>query len=214
MSKPADQERLEDILDAYVASGVGPNSAVDEWIRRYPVFERELIEFAASWSLMKWLPPAPDAKEVDEATLVLRGMSVVQNVLHRQSSEPASDPVAPFESLIAEGRARGLEPRRLAKVVGVGDSLLRKLDRRLITHASIPQELIERLAQVTQREVTTIAAYLQQGPTLTAATEHRSEQAPKLMELEDFFDAVRADPTISHEQAEYWSALERSMGAT
>ena len=214
MNKPMGQERLEDILDAYVASGVGPNSPLNEWIRRYPEFEQELIEFAASWSLMKWLPPAPGTEEVDEETLVLRGMSVVQNLLHRHSAKSAPGSVAPFENLIAEGRERGFEPRRLAHAVGLGDSLLRKLDRRLIAYVSIPQELIDRLARVMQREATSIIAYLQQDPTLGATTEHRAEQAPKLMALEDFFDAVRVDPTISREQAEHWFALERSMGAT
>ena len=212
MNEPEEHERLEDILDAYVASGVGPNNPLEEWTQRYPEFERELIEFAASWSLMEWLPTAPDAEEVDEETLVLRGMSVVQNLLHRQALESASDSITPFDSLIAEGQARGLGPRQLAQAARLGDSLLRKLDRRLIAYASIPQELTERLAQVVQREVTTISAYFRQGPTLAAATEHRSEQAPKLMEVEDFFDAVRADPTISPEHAEHWFALERSMG--
>ncbi|MXZ23468.1 MAG: hypothetical protein F4Y80_01155 [Caldilineaceae bacterium SB0665_bin_21] len=215
MNKSVDQMKLEDILDAYVASGDGPNSTLGEWIRRYPEFESELTEFAVSWSLMKWLPPSSDseAEEVDEETLVLRGVSVVQNLLHRQLQEPASESVTPLESLITEGRARGWEPRRLAQVTRLGNSLLRKLDRRLISHASIPQELINHLAQVLQREATSISSYLQLGPTLGATTEHRSEQAPKLMEPEDFFDAVRADPTISREHAEYWFALERSMGA-
>lgn len=213
MNKSTDQVKLEDIFDAYVASSDGPNNTLDEWIRRYPEFESELIEFAVSWSLMKWLPPSSDSEEVDEETLVLRGVSVVQNLLHRQLQEPASESVAPLESLITEGRARGWEPHRLAQVTRLGDSLLRKLDRRLISHASIPQELINHLAQVLQREATSISAYLQLGPTLGATTEHRSEQAPKLMEPEDFFDAVRADPTISGEHAEYWFALERSMGA-
>ena len=214
MNRPTEKERLETILDAYVASGVGPNSPLDGWLQSYPEFEREIVEFGASWSLVNWLPPAPDAKQVDEETLVLRGMSVVQNLLHKQSWGPALDSVAPFESLIAEGRARGFEPRGLAQAAGLGDSLLRKLDRRLITPASIPRELIRRLAQLIQREAITITVYLRQGPTLGAATEHRSEQAPKLMGLEDFYDAVRADPTISREHAEHWFALERSMGAT
>ncbi len=212
MNKPMEQERPEDVLDAYVASGGGPNSPVDEWIRRYPEFERELIDFAASWSLMKSLPPEPGAEQVDEETLVLRGMSVVQNLLHRHSAESAPGSVAPFESLIAEGRERGFEPRRLAHAVGLGDSLLRKLDRRLIAYTTIPQELISRLAQVVQREATTVTAYLGQDPILGAATEHRSEQAPIVMDMEDFFDAVRADPTISREHAEHWFALERLMG--
>ena len=113
-----------------------------------------------------------------------------------------------------EGQKRGFEPRQLAHAVGLGDSLLRKLDRRLIGYATIPQELIYRLARVMQHEVTSITAYLQQAPILVARTEHRSKQAPKLMAQEDFFDAVRSDPTISLEHAEHWFALKRSMGAT
>ncbi len=214
MNRPMDQEMLEDILDAYVASGVGPNSPLEEWTRRYPEFEREIIEFAASWSLMTWLPPAPNAEEVTEETLVLRGMSVVQNVMHRQSDESSPDSAAPFESLILEGQERGFEPRRLAHAVGLGDSLLRKLDRRLIAFTTIPEELIYRLARVMEREASSITAYLQQEPTLAARTEHRSEQAPKLTAQENFFDAVRSDPTIGRDHADHWYALERSMGET
>ncbi len=214
MNRPMNQEMLEDILDDYVASGVGPNSPLEEWIHRYPEFEREIVEFAASWSLMTWLPPAPNAEEVTEETLVLRGMSVVQNVLHRQSTESSPDLVTTFESLIVEGQERGFEPRRLAHAVGLGDSLLRKLDRRLIAFATIPQELIHRLSRVMGREASSITAYLQQEPILAARTEHRSEQAPKLTAQEDFFDAVRSDPTIGRDHADHWYALERSVGET
>ena len=135
-----------------------------------------------------------------------------RTLLHRHSAESAPGSIAPFESLIAEGRERGFEPRRLAHAVGLGDSLLRKLDRRLIAYASIPQELISRLAQIVQHEATIVTAYLRQDPILGATTEHRSERAPIIMDLEDFFDAVRADPTISREHAEHWFALERLMG--
>lgn len=214
MNKPNRLERLEDVLDAYVASDVGPNGALDEWIRRYPEYEQELTEFAVSWSLMESLPPAPDAEEVDEDILVLRGMSIVQNLLHGHSLESASEPVASLESLIAEGRSHGLEPRQLAQAAGLGDSLLRKLDRRLIRYASIPQEAIAGLAGVIKRGAESVAVYLQQSPTSVVATEHRSEQAPVLNEPEDFFDAVRADPTISPEHAARWLELERSMGTT
>ena len=207
-------ERLEDVLDAFVASDVDPNGALDEWIRRYPQYEQELTEFAVSWSLMRSLPPAPDAEEVDEDTLVLRGMSIVQNLLHNQSIESASESIVPFESLIAEGRVRGLEPRQLAQVAGLGDSLLGKLNRRLIRYASIPQVLIKSLAEAIQSTPAGVAAYLQQSPTFAVAVEHRSEQAPVLIEQEDFFDAVRADPTISREHAEHWLKFEQSMGTT
>ncbi len=213
MNNPQESRTLEDVLDAFVAFGAGPESAsVADWIRRYPEYAPELTEFAASWNLMKSLPPAPDAEEVDQETLVLRGMSVVQNLLHgQQQTQAATAPVVPFESLIAEGRSLGLAPRQLARAAGIGDSLLRKLDRRLIRYASIPHEAIETLAAAIQREVETVGRYLQQRPTFGTA-QYRSEQAPELAEAEDFFAAVGSDPTMSDEQRARWLALASREG--
>ena len=214
MKKPNRVERLEDVLDAFVASDVNPNEALGEWIRRYPQYEQELTEFAVSWSLMRSLPAAPDAEEVDEDTLVLRGMSIVQNLLHSQSMESVSESVVPFESLIAEGRIRGWEPRQFAQKAELGVILLRKLDRRLICYASIPPDAIKNLADSIKRKASSIAVYLQQNPTFAAATEYRSEQTPVLIQQENFFDAVRADRTISPEHAARWLELEQSLGKT
>ena len=210
MNEQVERQSLEDILDAYVASDESPDSSLDEWIQRYPEYEKELTEFAVSWTLMESLPPAPESEKVEESVLVLRGMSIVQNLLHDQSQADSSSSSVPFESLIVEGRARGLKPRQLAEAVRLGDSILRKLDRRLIPYASIPQDAINELAKVIQRGTASVATYLQQDPKLAASAEYRSEQAPTLSEPENFFDAVRNDPTISPEHANYWLALERS----
>ena len=126
MNNPNGLERLEDVLDAYVASNGAPDARLDDWIQRYPQYEQELIEFAISWSLMESLPPELDTDEVSVDTLVLRGMSVVQNLLHGQSLETTSVSVPPFESLLSEGRVQGLEPRQFAQVARLGVSLLRK----------------------------------------------------------------------------------------
>ena len=208
MNTPNDLESLEDLFDAYVASGGEPFASLDDWIRRYPQYEQELTEFAMSWSLMESLPPIPGAEEVSESTLVLRGMSVVQNLLHAQSSESSSVPVPPFESLLTEGRIRSLEPRQLAHATGLGVILLRKLDRRLIRYATIPREAIRRLAEAIRIDEASVSVYLQRSPALAAGTEHRSEQAPVLGDPENFFDAVRADTTISSEDADRWLELE------
>ena len=212
MNRQFGLERLEDVLDAYVASGAGPNDPLDEWVQSYPEYEEEIIDFAVSWSLMNSLPPAPDVEEVDEETLVLRGMSVVQNLLHVQSLEDSTGPVTQLTSLVKEGQAHGLNPHQLAQEAELGAALLRKLDRRLIRYPSIPQELIEVLVRTIHSEITRVEAYLQQSPTFATATEHRSEQAPVLIEQEDFFDAVRADPTINREHAARWLKLEHSKG--
>lgn len=211
MNNPNGFDRLEDVLDAYVASDGGPDALLDDWIRRYPQYEQELIEFAISWSLMESLPPGLGTEEINVDTLVLRGMSVVQNLLHGQSLETASARVPPFENLVSEGRAHGLEPRQLAQMARLGISLLRKLDRRLIRYASIPRDAIKGLAEAIQSDEASVSAYLRLSPALAPATEHRSEQAPALAEQEGFFDAVRADPTISPENAAHWLEIQRSI---
>ena len=214
MNIPDRMVKLEDVLDAFVASDCDPNETLHEWILRYPEYEQELTDFAVSWSLMKSMPTAPDAEEVDEDILVLRGMSIVQNLLHNQSKESVSGSDFPFVSLVDEGREKGLEPRQLAQETELGVILLRKLDRRLIRYASIPQIAINNLANAIKRNTSIVAVYLQQNPTFASATEHRSEQAPVLNAPEDFFDAVRADPTIRPEHAARWLELEQSMEQT
>lgn len=212
MNDQPEQQRLEEVLDAFLASGPEPDGvSLDEWIRRYPEFARELTDFAASWTLMRDLPPAPDAQTLPEETLVLRGMSVVQNLLHEREQAKTA-PVA-ITSLTEAGAALGLRPRQLAQAAGLGDALLGKLNRRLIRFASIPREAIEQLAATLQRDVESISAYLQQPSTFAAAAQHRAEQAPQLAEPEDFFDAVRADRTLVPPQRERWLALERSDGS-
>ena len=221
MNDQIEQEALEDVLDGYVASAAGPDSAsLDAWIRRYPQFATELTEFAASWSLMKGLPPAPGAQETDVEKLVLRGMRIVQTLLHTQEQErvPAGATRAPaavaIESLIGAGRDRGLAPSQLARAAGVGEILLRKLDRRLIAFARLPREvseaLVEALAAALEQATESVVRYLQQGPVLGAAA-YRAEQAPQLAEPEDFFDAVRNDPTMTDEQRARWLAFDRQV---
>jgi hypothetical protein len=219
MNEQIERTALEDVLDAYVAAATDSGAPpLAEWVRRFPQFERELTEFAASWSLMKGLPPAPDAEEVDEETLVLRGMSVVQNLLHAQEQAvaapaPAVVPTAAVSiaSLLAAAQSRDLTPRQLAAAVGIGSALLRKLDLRRIDIVQMPRDAIDALATALAtalgRAADEVAAYLRQGPAL-AAMARRAEQAPEVGPPEDFFDAIRNDTTMTDEQKQRWLAFE------
>ena len=207
MSIPIGLDNLENVFDAYVAADDELGGSLEEWIQNYPEYEQEITGFAISWTLMNSLPPAPIVEGVEEDTLVLRGMSIVQNLLHDKLPQAGSEIHPQFDSLLSEGRARGLSPGKLASQIGMGAGLLRKLDRRLIRRNSIPRKAIEAIAEAIQHSTSNVDAYLQQGPVLIASTEHRAEQTPTLSEPEDFFDAVRSDPTMSQEHAERWLAL-------
>jgi len=77
------QMTLDEVLEAYVLSDGGPSrQALAEWVLRYPEYKQELTALTAHWSLATHLPDAQEQDEVDEATLIRRGMSVVQSVLY------------------------------------------------------------------------------------------------------------------------------------
>jgi hypothetical protein len=199
-------ETIDDVLEAYLTAAweEGPQQ-LSEWIRRYPQYERELMEFAAARSLVHHLPPAPDADE-EEDLLVARGMEVVHELLRRPRSRPV------MVDLLAEAKARGLTTKGLAAALGLSVPLVAKLHRRLIRAATIPGKLIEDVARLLEQEASVVARYLGQSPTLAAGANYRAEQAPTLGEQQDFFEAVRTDPVIPETERERWLSLEHGGG--
>ncbi len=201
MNQNSERASLNDVLNAYAISDPGPGYAsLAEWIRRYPYYERELTEFTANWSLMTWLPAPADNQGVDEDALVLRGMSIVQNILHAHA--PGEE--TPLKGIVQEGKQLGLSIQQIARRAQMSLALVRKLDLRRIRFSTIPRQAIETLAYAIQRGSAAVADYLQGEPTLPQDASYRAEQAPVLTESEDFFEAVGRDMTMSQELREHW----------
>jgi hypothetical protein len=195
MNRTDEDRALEDVLDAYVAESGAPSyETLTAWTRRYPRYERELADFTAAWSLMRWLPPSTTA-EVDEAALVQRGMSTVRAMLRERADRQTA-----IVSLLEAGKERGLATGALAARAGLSVPLVLKLDRRLIRVATVPARVIEGLAAAIGRDAASVAAYLQGAPRLAAGASYHAGATPTLAGQEDFADAVRGDLTLSDEQ--------------
>lgn len=217
-------DRLQDILDEYMASTSKPDiAALAELIRRFPEYEQELTAFTVSWSLTETLPPARAVQDTTSEDLLHRGRAIVGSILSEGSASTiaASMPpsaqetrtdhgsaAAPIAGLVAEARARGLSANEVVEATGLSLVLLRLLDRRLIRFASIPREVIDALARVLGREAAAIAHYLQGAATLAQGTRYYSVSTPALAQQQDFFDAVRSDPALSDDERARWLALE------
>ena len=140
MNQNSERASLDDVLNAYAISDPGPGYAsLMEWIRRYPYYERELTEFTANWSLITWLPAPAANQRVDEDALVLRGMSIVQNILQAQTPEE----IAPLKGIVQEGKQLGLSIQQLARRAQISLALVRKLDLRRIRFSTDPSQAIE-----------------------------------------------------------------------
>lgn len=211
-----EQEALEDVLDAYVASTTVPSQqALKEWIRRYPHYRRELIEFTVSWTMTEHLPPSPAVEETEEELLVLRGMSVVQSVMNEHRQKVRTDKKnneVNLRSLLEEGSRFSVSIHGMAKACRLGIQTFRKLDRRLISYPSIPLKVIQVIAETVQRNVEVVASYLQSEPVLAKGARYRSEQRPEVVQQEDFFEAIRSDNTIEEVDRSYWLAFEQLDG--
>jgi hypothetical protein len=210
------RKTIKEILNAYVATAQAPShSKLLEWIRRYPEYEQQLTDFTISWSLMTSLPPAKAAEEVKENVLVSRAMNIAWSRLQHSAKEPERKPESSMDGLLAEGRQLGLSISRVAEICQLGVTIVRKLDLRLVAYKSIPHRLIERLAHAIGRSDEVIRDYLQLPMRLPTGAEYRSQSSPQLAaEPEDFFEAIRLDPTIKQEWRSFWlsSAPEDSQG--
>jgi hypothetical protein len=221
--------QLEDVLDAYAAADPGPgNATLKEWIREYPQYARELMEFTAQWQLLEWADDGPGVNRGPSSEIVsegdshfLRGMSAAQSAFYelrakRQreqevaipTAQPATTNEAPISSLPDAAKRINLSYAELRERSGLSDALLQKLNRRLIDPITIPARVLSDLATVLQYDPAAVAAYTRLPPVFAAGAQHRANQAPALAEnREDFFTAVRNDLTLPVARKEELLAL-------
>jgi hypothetical protein len=163
---------------------------------------------------------SPDVERVTDQNIVERGLGAIRELLSNREFEikPAdalagSAAPTPVRSLLDEARAQGLRPRQFAAAVGMGESVLAKLDRGLIRFASIPREAMDNIAAALHRDLGSIQNYLEaRTPTVAPMAAFKAEQAPEVGQAEDFSSAVAADPTLSAEQRQRWLDLARRGG--
>lgn len=199
----SNQVSLEDVLDAFLADAPEATpKQVAAWIGRYPQFQRELTEFAASLGAMRHQPAAADAVEREDELFAL-GQDVLRDLLPTRQESPLAD-------LVTYAQARGVSARDLAARLGLSVPIVMKLHRRLLRAESLPQELIEALAKVLGTSQRRVFEYLQQPPALAVGAHYRAEQAPVLGEQQDFAAAVRTDRSLSEEDRARWLAVATS----
>lgn len=216
-------ETLNDILDAYAASTLGPSfETLREWVRRYPTFETELTEFTIDWRLLHALSPAAQAT-VDEETLVLRGMSIVEGLLYAQRMQAAKERATenttdesgmstPLHSLIGAAYEREETLDTFAQKTNLSASLIAALHNRLVRVNSIPRQAIQAVARVLGRTVEVVLTYLRLPPTLSHAAQYKADQTPTVAPQRDFFELVRMDKELTEQQKQQWLALTPNEG--
>jgi hypothetical protein len=203
-------EELDQILDAYIIENEAMSKeTLKEWIRRYPQYERELMDVTVTLIKMQATPPTNISKD-EEDILIQRGISVVHNLLREEQArqQKKSDASYPIQGLVKEANRRNISLDQFANLVDLTPALLAKIDRRLIKYSSIPLQLLGSIASVLDRGVLSIVKYLQPRPTIPKQMRFKAHGTPQVGKQVDFFDEIRKDPELKDDLRQYWLEFE------
>ena len=199
---------LDDVLDAFVSEYDRPTSEnLREWVKRYPHFRPDLVEFAAVWAEQLVLPRAPEIGPETENVLIDRAMSHVHNVAYGQEAQrrEQADNDESIVSLMAEAQRAGMNAQQFAEACDLDIALVSKLNSRQLEPESIPPKLTNRVARLLQRPVAVIAAYFAKSPQAVSGRAFLSRGKPEGAARQSFADAVRSS-SLSDEEKARWLA--------
>jgi len=193
-------------FDAALKAEPERKGVLAEWIARYPDYSDELTEWAVAFhsgELDAYDAPAESGGEVS---------GYAAGLIAALIAEPLPASSVP-KSLIAAAKEAGLNVGQLAARIRVDRTVLRKLENRLLSTATVPQILIDALADALNRSAGQIRAYLALPPQLASGAQYRAATAPVLegVTQQSFADALMSAAEISAEDRAYWLAqIERT----
>jgi hypothetical protein len=169
---------LDDVVEAIMIEEKEPAyEAMNRWIARYPHFKAELVSFFGTWAIQSEQPE--EAQAIDSESLASRGVSYALSLIDKRDA---------VHSILDCARAASLSVEQLATRTCLDDSILQKLNRRLVTQ--VPRECIRRLAMAVGKTCEYVNSLILGPPTLTGVR-YKAKTKP-IAKQEDFATAVRS----------------------
>lgn len=202
---------LDDILDDLIASTENLDvDTVSKYIKDYPQYRNELMDFAARWSVLKHASLDTSAME-NEERIDANGRETVLRIVREKRANVAqsSASASAVNSLLETAKTNGLNIRQLAIETGLSIPIIAKLESRLIAFASIPKEAIERIATAIKTTGEQVTSFLKGAPQFASDASYKSETQPELPEQQNFYEAVRSDLNMKKEEKDFWMSLNK-----
>jgi hypothetical protein len=180
------------VLESYaVATPEGNDQTIlRQWIERFPSYEGDLIEFAASRELLKH--DLGDGFESSEEKSLLFSMSRVAFDSHAAAH-------ASIPGIVLKAEQLGLKKKDVRERLGISNELLTYLEDRRIEYSSIPKAFIENIADFLKTNSDSVIAFLSSPPRVANAF-HKNEDRPSEPATVDFRSAVKDDLNLTEEQ--------------
>lgn len=199
---------LEEIQDEIVSSEEEPNhEALTRWCRQYPKYQDALTTFFAAWAiqLSKTELPAVDEARVG-SKMVSHALSLIHN---RRPAAEESKSTAVEMRLYKMIKSSGVSEAAVMAQCQLDETLLAKLDRRLIELTSIPALLFQSLSDAIRFSIDEVKLALTGGP--IPLTAYKSSGKPSLKQ-ESFLEAV-ATSDLNEEAKKEWERVVSSDGS-
>jgi hypothetical protein len=177
--------------------------ALKEWIARYPDCAEELTQWAANAPVMDFAETQGEDAAADARVLAL-GQQVLTDLRARMAPTVA---VRRLASLKDAAQAVGLNLKALEARLGLGRSVMMKLEYRQIRATSVPAVCVERLAEALRVGIEDVRTYLNQSPRLAPGASYKYPNGkPEVGAQEDFAEAIRACSDMTEAQKAEWQA--------
>jgi DNA-binding transcriptional MerR regulator len=186
-----------------------------EWLRRYPDLSDDLLDLRMLDAELGEPGPAEMEAYAQAARAPIAEGSLSAVMLEAMRREESKERPA-LSSVVETARTRGLTPKALADALGIGLTIVAKMERRLFDPATVPRKLLLRLGETLGASVEQIQEYLRRPPTLSAAASYRARRAPGLhvAEKNEGYTVVAADAGLSASHLSVPAMLDRHGAPT
>ena len=202
-------QRREALYALAMAENMPDAAVLDDIVRQYPQFSRELTEFAVELALDSLVEGGADEAVADPTTVspaVSRAMSAFHNRLYglRQAGGAAEAEPAPSYD-VAENPFLDLDRKELRAVahrIGGSTMLVVKLRDRLIEPNTIPDGFKRRVSDELEVPVEVLTEHLEASPTDARGSRqfYKADHRPRQGGRQSFADAVRSSGLTDEQQ--------------
>ena len=202
-------QRREALYALAMAENMPDAAVLDDIVRQYPHFSRELTEFAVELALDSLVEGGAAEAEADPTKVsptVSRAMSAFHNRLYalRQAGGAAvAEPTASYD--LVENPFSDLgrrEFRAVANGIGANTVLVAKLRDRLIDPNTIPDGFKRRVSDELEVPVEVLTAHLAASPMEARGSRqfYKADHRPRQGERQSFAVAVRSSGLTDEQQ--------------
>lgn len=211
------EEAVQRITARYVAElQAGHHPRLSDYLSRYPQFADTITDFVTYYHAIEVHVPGEsgiisplsqaDRAAMDEAWKRVLRPERVANTVNPSLQEAANIAGKSFSQLAVE--------------IGLGLDILKKLEQHLIDAATVPNEVLHRLAQGLQQPLSAVEMYLGlAGPGQRAhsvaevpAPYRVGEQPGTTIQTQSFWEAVEQSTQLSNVQKSAWRSILEKEG--